>query len=145
MIMYLDTSALIKKYVREEGSDEVLRFWNTSTMTAVSSVAYAEFFAALNRKRREKTLSEKEYESAARDLKDDWKLIVKIEVTEHLNQLIENVTSQYPLRGFDAIHLGSALYLQEFEEEQLYFLYTDHRLNDAARSEHLHVIDLART
>ncbi len=52
MISYFDTSALIKKYVKEKGTDEVIKRWNGSKMLVISSVAYAEFFSAMNRKMR---------------------------------------------------------------------------------------------
>jgi predicted nucleic acid-binding protein len=143
MISYFDTSALIKKYIEEEGSEEVVRRWNNSDLMAVSSVAYAEFFSAINRKRREGTLSEEEYLSAIQDFKSDWETLVMIEVTIHLNQFIEDLTSSYPLRGFDAVHLASALYFQQFEEEQLCFICADRRLNDAAQQEGLNVVDLS--
>ena len=85
MISSVDTSALIKKYIEEGGSEEVVRRWNNSDLMAVSAVAYAEFFSAINRKRREGTLSEEEYLSAIQNFKSDWETLVMIEVTVHLN------------------------------------------------------------
>ena len=141
MIAYIDTSALIKKYVKEQGSDKVKETWNSAAMIGVSMVAFAEFCAALNRKLREDALSQTEYTTALKDFKADWHALVRIEVTEHLNDRIERLTTQYPLRGFDAVHLASALYFQEFETEIISFLCADDRLNNAARQEGLQVVD----
>lgn len=143
MIIYVDTSALIKKYVREQGSDKVKDAWNKAMMIGVSMVAFAEFCAALNRKLRENTLSQIEYVTAFNDFKADWHALVRIEVTEHLNAHIERLTTQYPLRGFDAVHLASALYFQEFETEIISFLCADDRLNNAAQQEGLNVVDVS--
>jgi predicted nucleic acid-binding protein len=53
MILYLDTSALIKKYFKETGSDEVISKWQEATGIITSSVAYAESLASIYRKKRE--------------------------------------------------------------------------------------------
>ncbi len=52
MILYLDTSALVKLYVRETGSVRVRNWLNKATAAATSVVAYAEAratFARLHR------------------------------------------------------------------------------------------------
>jgi len=106
-------------------------------------VAYAEFFAALNRKYREAALTQEAYQIAIEEFKADWASIAEIEVTGHLRRCIEDVTSRYALRGFDAIHLASALYVREFEPEHLCFVCADNRLNAAAQAEGLHVSDVS--
>ncbi len=143
MISYFDTSALIKKYVKEKGTDEVIKRWNGSKMLVVSSVAYAEFFSAMNRKMREGVLLKKELKSAIQNFKSDWESLIKVEVIDTLNKRIEELTTKYPLRGFDAIHLASALYFQNAKGEELNFICADHRLNNAAQQENLKVIDVS--
>lgn len=143
MIAYLDTSALIKKYVNEHGSNDVITHWKRADFIVVSAVAYAELFAALNRKRRESTLTDVAYHQAIFEFKTDWDGLTKIEATHVVNRYIEHLTSQYPIRGFDAIHLASALVVRESEPHYLFFLCADHRLNDAARNEQLQVIDVS--
>ena len=143
MIPYIDTGALIKKYVNEDGSEEVVRHWNSSEMIVVSWVAYAESFSAMNRKKREGVLSKEKYEIATEEFKTDWESFEKVEVVDQLNEMIEELTNVYPLRGFDAIHLASALCFQELIEESLHFICADRRLNEAAQEESLNVIDLS--
>lgn len=50
MILYLDTSALVKKYFKEKYSSEVIAAWKSSIGIATSAVAYAELLAAVYRK-----------------------------------------------------------------------------------------------
>ena len=45
MILYLDTSAFLKKYFREAGTDEIIARWKDATGIVTSSVAYAEALA----------------------------------------------------------------------------------------------------
>ena len=61
MILYCDTSALIKRYVREDYSDKVDELLADTKMIVTSSVAYAESFLALCCKFREGLFSELEY------------------------------------------------------------------------------------
>lgn len=51
MILYLDTSAIVKKYFKEQGSMEVIRLWKKTNSIVTSTVAYAETLAAIHRKK----------------------------------------------------------------------------------------------
>jgi hypothetical protein len=46
-----------------------------------------------------------------------WESFVRVEVNEELNGYIDRVVDRYPLRGFDAIHLASALTIREIVPE----------------------------
>ena len=109
MILNCDTSALIKRYVEEEGTDIVDGLWSVSVDIATSVVAFAETVAALSRKHREGILTEKEYASTLKMFKNDFDSLILIPITTLLNATIERLVRLYPLRGFDAIHLSSAL------------------------------------
>jgi predicted nucleic acid-binding protein len=143
MIAYIDTSALTKKYVKEQGSDEVIRHWNNVETIVVSAVAYAEFFSAINRKQREGVLAEDEYKLAIHEFKNDWDTFEKVEVNNLLHDRVEELTAAYIVRGFDAIHLASALCFKHWQGENLSFICADRRLNDAAQQEGLNVVDLS--
>lgn len=56
MIHFLDTSALVKRYVAEPGSTEVRRLFRAS-MLGVARIAYAELAAAVARRQREGALT----------------------------------------------------------------------------------------
>jgi predicted nucleic acid-binding protein len=56
MILYLDTSALVKKYVKEPGSSKVVSAWKKALCIATSAVTYAELLAAFYRKSREERM-----------------------------------------------------------------------------------------
>ncbi len=58
MILYCDTSALIKRYVEEDRSDEVDGLWEEAVVVVTSIVAFAETMATFRRKYREGVLSE---------------------------------------------------------------------------------------
>lgn len=109
MILYLDTSALVKLYVQEIGSKSVRSLVNASSVVATSKVAYVEARAALARARREGMLDENNYHLVVGALKKDWASYLTVEVSEVLIALAGDLAEQYRLRGFDAIHLASAV------------------------------------
>lgn len=135
MMLYVDTSALIKRYVEEDGSGRVNELWDGSAGIATSVVAFAEMIAALNRKRRESVLSTAEYTRTAAAFKSDYRRLVLVPVSAGLNERIEMLTRKHTLRGFEAIHLASALVIRNNGKVETGFACYDRILNEAALNE----------
>lgn len=135
MILYLDTSALVKRYFEEPYSNEVAEHWEEASEIATSSVAYAEALASFHRKSREAAFDSEILESISRNLRADWQTLIRIQVTDELNDYIDKALAAHTLRGFDAIHLASAMILHEKFRESLLFIGFDQRLVQAAKSE----------
>lgn len=142
MILYLDTSALIKLYVLEPGSDAVKEWVDRADAVSSSRIAYVEARAGVARKHREGELSSEEYRSLLRDLDRDWRDYLVVEVSEEVAFLGADLTDRHPLRGFDAIHLASALVLKASVQSEVSFYCFDFRLGAAARKEGLMVLGL---
>jgi predicted nucleic acid-binding protein len=133
LIVYLDTSALVKLYAEEEdGRELVHRAVEESERIATSTVAYAEARAGLARKQREGTFTAEELRRAVSDLDDDWPAYVRLNVSDPVARQAGELAERHALRGFDAIHLASVARLGEGFED-LRFLAFDVRLTDAAR------------
>lgn len=136
MILYLDTSSLIKLYVEESGSAEVDRLVGEATLTCTSVVAYAEARSALARLGREGGLTAEEQTLAKVDLDQDWPHYLSVEVTPEIWRTAGDLAEKHALRGFDSIHLASFLYLASADlGDPLLFSSFDDRLNRAARTE----------
>lgn len=137
MILYLDTSSLIKLYVSEEGSAQVWQLVEASGLVATSVVAYAEARAALARHRRDRGITALEFERAKSDFERDWPNYLRIELTEPRYRHAGDLAERHGLRGFDSLHLASFLSLHPLsaEGEALIFSSFDERLNRAARAE----------
>ena len=80
MILYLDTSALVKLYVREAGSGEVKKLARESAALATSIVAYAEARAAFARLMREGVTVEKRHRERLKQFNADWESFMRIEL-----------------------------------------------------------------
>jgi len=137
MILYLDTSALLKRYFKEPYSNELLSKWNEATQIITSSVAYAETMASLYRKKREVDLSSKVFNKLVNSFHLDWETFIRVEVNEDLNETIHKVVARHPLRGFDAIHLASAIITHERISEAFLFACFDQKLINGAQMEGL--------
>ena len=141
MILYLDTGALVKLYAEEEGTETVERAVDEAETVASSVVAYAEARAALARKLREGVFSPEEHIEAVEALNEDWETLETPEATQDLVREAGGLAEEHALRGFDAIHLASALLVREAYSEQtdetteevVLFLGFDSGLTEAAR------------
>lgn len=137
MILYLDTSSLVKLYVEEEGSQAVRDQVSAAEAVATSHIAYAEVRAAFARKQREGELSQEEYERILDDFHKEWGTYLAIRVSEAIIALAGDLAERHGLRGFDAIHLGSALALRDEVKSYIAFSSADERLQAAAKAEGL--------
>lgn len=141
MILYCDTSALVKCYCREAGSDAVLDLRRRAEATAISVVGYAEFHAAINRKRRDGDLPARDAERMLRDFDADWESFVRVEITPGLNKIVARLLKTHPLRAFDALHLASALLLRtRMPQTDVSFSGFDDKQRLAAERERLTVV-----
>lgn len=137
MILYLDTSSLMKLFVQEEGSRLVEALVEGSQGAAISLVGYAEARAALARASREARITPVEHRRAVRRLEEAWADFIVIAVHEPLIRLAGALAEKHFLRGFDSIHLASALSLQQQIGEAITFSAADARLCGAAQAEGL--------
>lgn len=137
MILYLDTSALLKRYFREPYSDDIISMWTSASQIVTSFVAYAETVASMHRKKREADLEDTIIRKTIELFQRDWMTFVRVEVNDELNGYIDRMIERHLLRGFDAIHLASAVVIHENVPGDFVFACFDDRLTRAARSEDL--------
>ena len=139
MNLYLDTSSIIKLYLVEPGAEMVLALIDYAVKRTSSVVAYAESRSALARASAGRRLSRAEYQLALESFERDWNTIETIDVSALLAPLAGALAETHRLRGFDAIHLASALTLQTELAEPITFSASDDRLMTAAKAEGLTV------
>jgi predicted nucleic acid-binding protein len=139
MIIYLDSSALVKLYVREPGSDRVRFLLNQADSSASSAIAYAEIRAALARRHREGAISLEALTHAKSALLSDWQRIFVVPVLPSIAISAGETAEQYALRGMDAVHLATAFWLQTEQDEPVTLAAWDMRLVEAAATAGLSV------
>ncbi len=139
MIVYFDTSALLKRYVAEADSDAVTALWKKATKMAASQILYGELAAAFARRRRELPASAAALDQAQQMFRNDWTGIHRIPVDDEINRRVDELLTRHPLRGADAIHLASAVLLRDLSQDAVTFACADVALVKAARAEGLSV------
>lgn len=153
-MLYLDPSALIKHYIREAGTEAVnLRLRRHSfrhTRIFISTLGYAEILAAFARRYRENLMTESEAAVATQKFLSDWPSeLSHVELNVTVLLFVPRLISDYPLRGSDAIHLASALWVRDSvlpgtrspTSRSVTFASSDKQLKLAARAEGLNVFD----
>jgi len=138
MIVYLDTSSLVKLYVKEEDSSHVVELVDASEITATSLIAYTESRAAFARRFREKAFSPREYKRLVSFFNEDWENYFVVNVTKNLVLMAGDLAEKHSLRGYDAIHLCSAVRLHQELSSPVTFSCADQRLQKASALEELH-------
>ena len=113
MKLYLDTSALVKLYVEEEGSATVRDAIARAETVATTVIAHVEACAAFARRRREGRLLRGNYRRTIQDLESDWDHYLLLEVTSELVRRAADLTAIYPLRAYAKMHLAAAKILLE--------------------------------
>jgi predicted nucleic acid-binding protein len=139
MMLYLDTSSLVKLYASESGSGVVKQFVGAADVTATSRVAYVETRAAFARKRRERSVSLKDYRLIVKDFDQDWESYFIVDVSDVLVKTAGHLAEKHALRGYDAVHLASAVIVRAQGERPVTFSCFDARLSRAARREGLNI------
>lgn len=126
-MLYLDASALVKRYIEEDGSDLVLTAMEQEAAWAMCRIGYVETFRAVALAGGKRRLKQVEA---------DWASINVVEVGPDLAQHAAELTLSAGLRSLDAFHLAAALLLPGDTTVATW----DTRLHRAAEAEGLRTI-----
>lgn len=140
MILYLDTSSLVKLYIEEKHSDNVRKWAEEAEILATCRIAYPEMISALSRRFREGDISKRDLKIVIDEFTRQWHDFAIIEFDE-----IEagRLANKYGLRGLDAIHLSSLKILKTAHKNiNLSFSSFDKKLNEAATKEGFKVLSV---
>ncbi len=141
---FADSSGLVKRHVEEIGSrwfSQITDAQKGNTII-ISRLSLTEVFSAFNRRCRELSLNQTDYQKVAQDFEDFCQTEYQIvEITEEITGKSRELLEKYPLRASDSIQLASALItnenLKQANFSELIFLASDQKLFDAANGENL--------
>jgi uncharacterized protein len=134
VIVYLDASALVKRYVAEAGSDEVAALVDTASVVGTSIISRAEVAAALAKASRMQVVPRQEAEAALGAFDAEWTALARVQMSEMLVARAAVVAWDHGLRGYDAVHLATALFWQDMVGERVAVATFDQQLWRAART-----------
>lgn len=132
MILYLDASALVKRYVEEQGTPEVARAIRTAGIVGTSIITRAEIAAAFSKAVRVGALHPDGANLARAKFHRDWPSLIRIQTTEALIAYADELAWDLGLRAYDAVQLASASLWRDTLEEEVALATFDRRLWEAA-------------
>jgi predicted nucleic acid-binding protein len=133
VIVYLDASALVKRYVAERGSRETRELSTKADVVATSLITRAEVAAALAKAVRLGIIEPDSGRKAQRAFASQWPDIAKVPVSEALVSRAGALSWDFALRGYDAVQLASALTWQEAVGAEITLATFDRELWDAGK------------
>jgi len=133
LILFCDTSALVKLYIQEDASDVMTMLADSASAIAVCRIAWAESMAALARRARENPADAEMIEAVRARFCTDWPGYAIVEVTQALVELAGEYADTFSLRGYDSVQLAAARIVQQAAGEELHFACFDSRLKRSAR------------
>ena len=134
-LLYLDTSALVKLYVREPGSQRMLELASPTeaNQLAVCAIAQVEVHSAVRRRQRAGDLTDESADQALERFDTHLRTrFLRQAISDQTLDLASDLTARYFLRAYDAMQLAGCLTLKNESLESPIFVCADQRLLDAA-------------
>ena len=137
---YLDTSALLKLYIEEDGTDRVTHVVEDAEdgQVVILDLAPVEARSAIRRRQREGDIDGADADRVLRRIEDDASSLFLVQpstsaVMEEAARLID----RHPLRAYDALQLAGCLVVRQGMPGSVTFVCADGRLCEAAANEGL--------
>ena len=109
MIAFIDTSSLIKKYILEVNSEQLISILRDVSEIIVSPLTTIELLSGLNRRLRERSISPAQYALIEKEINHNQNDFSVVHWNDDLAALSIKLIKKYPLRTLDAIQLASAI------------------------------------
>jgi len=131
--VYCDTSAFLKLYVKENGSEEARKIARKNRLLS-SAILLTECYSALSRKKEIGEIKEDVFTDLAERLRNDSGRLEVITLNEEVLQRAEDIALHFNVRALDALHIASALIFQENSGLGLSFLTSDKKQANTAKA-----------
>lgn len=109
MRVFFDPSAFAKRYLEEDGSEQVIAWCNQASELALSVVAVPELVSAFCRLQRESKITAKQYTQLKSQLLADIADALICDTTPAAIGHAVRALESHALRGMDAVHIGAAV------------------------------------
>lgn len=133
MIVFCDTSALVKLFVTEASSDAVRKTCKAASHVVVSHITWVEMCAAFALKQRTGQIDAQTSEQALTELRDEWNRYQKLGIDQELITQAGSFAQQFGLRAYDSVQLASARALHLQLGRNMVVCCFDQQINAAAQ------------
>jgi predicted nucleic acid-binding protein len=108
MRIYLDSSALAKRYIKEPGSERVLQICSEASEIYLSILSIPELISAFNRLKREGKLQPKVYQQLKKEMSKDVNEASVIPLNHNILRRSIRCLEQSRVKTLDALHIATA-------------------------------------
>jgi hypothetical protein len=140
MILYLDASALVKRYIAENESEQVNSWIANAEIVVTGLISRVEVAAAIARAQRMKLITSEDAAAALRVFRSEWESFNRLPITENTVIRGDILAGEHNLRAYDATHLACALIWQETSGLPVTLATFDQQLLDAATQTKMDVL-----
>lgn len=144
---FLEATAFVKLFVREEGTDALIRLMESAedNRKLICSATPLEIHAVIRRRERNGGISTEDAASAISVLRLESARMVQQPLNPAVLEDARQVLDRAPLRWTEALQLGAALAAREmFQGTEIIFVSASPRLLEAAAAEGFKVLDPAK-
>ena len=134
MILFCDTSALMKAYAKEQHSEQVRGLIKEAASCFVSLITWAEMYAAFGLKKRTQQITSAEVATGLERLQKEWGSFGQIAVDAALVTEAGELALRFGLRALGSVQLASIQRVHRQLGDNLTFCCFDKQLNAAART-----------
>lgn len=127
-MLYLDASALVKNYIQEPHTAAVRALFTAGAVVGTGLLSKAEVAAAFAKADRMHYIPTAEARAAWEAFHKDWPTLTSLAPTEALLDNAAELALTHHLRGYDAVHLASALAWQAQRAAAVTFATFDRQL-----------------
>ena len=113
MIYFYDTSALIKRYVQEKGSDIVDNLMESADEIFISAITMIESISAARRLLEERSLSKSDFNVFKDNLASDFPFFTVVDFSEYIEKKAIELIEKHQIKTLDAIQLACCLAVKE--------------------------------
>jgi uncharacterized protein len=138
MNLFFDTSALIKKYIDEQGSDRVDEILDQARSVYVSGITEIEMLSAVKRLLHDGIIDKNGYNSVKKEMLYDLDFFQIIELDKTVIETAKELIEKYQLKSLDSIQLGTVL---SIKDEIDLFAVCDDKLCTFAKQEGIRIVN----
>lgn len=133
MILYLDASVIVKRYIEAAGSEETAVLLSEADAIGTNLISRAEVAAGIMRTSRLGIIAADEALRALNKFRSEWEKYIRLPVNEASVLRAEDLVRAYDLRGYDAVHLSAAIMWQEAMGDPITMASFDKKLWQSSR------------
>ena len=141
---FLDSTAFVKLFVQEEGTDSIIRLMEATedNRKLISAGTPLEVYAALKRRERLGGISTEDSEAARNILRVEAARMVQQPLNPAVLEAARQLLDRHELRSAESLQLGAAVVAREmFQGMGIVFVSVDQRLLEAAKLEHFETLN----